>query len=162
MPACRAYPDRFIRDTEFNHLRRNVGGDPHGRRARVAPRDCEVSGLLRRLPYEVRAVVVVSRTTLTCVAHRADVEQVRLLWALLRCPAERDLYYAVHVPGPSGANANASGSRIPTPTGDPRTGDSPSATGANTPVNGKDGNVYFECLECKRQVRVPLPPWPHS
>lgn len=55
------------------------------------------------------------------------------------------------MPGPSGANANASGSRIATPTGDLRTGDSPSA-GANTPVNGKDGNVYFECLECKRQV----------
>ncbi|KAI1797662.1 hypothetical protein LXA43DRAFT_1088744 [Ganoderma leucocontextum] len=57
----------------------------------------------------------------------------------------------VHVPR-SNANATASGSRIPTPTGEMRTGDSPSATGANTPVNGKDGNVYFECLECKRPV----------
>lgn len=58
---------------------------------------------------------------------------------------------AVHVPGSSGANA-ASGSRIPTPTGDLRTGESPSATGANTPVSGKDGNVYFECLECQRPM----------
>ncbi|TBU64833.1 hypothetical protein BD310DRAFT_913472 [Dichomitus squalens] len=57
---------------------------------------------------------------------------------------------AVHVPGPS--NANANGSRIPTPSGDLKNGESPSATGTNTPVNGKDGNVYFECLECKRQI----------
>ncbi|RDX56108.1 hypothetical protein OH76DRAFT_1396446 [Lentinus brumalis] len=58
---------------------------------------------------------------------------------------------AVHVPGSSN---NASGSRIQTPTGEARLadGNSPSATGANTPVSGKDGTVYFECLECKRQV----------
>ena len=43
---------------------------------------------------------------------------------------------------------------MPTPGTDTRVdGASPSATGANTPVNGKDGNVYLECLECKRQVR---------
>ncbi|KAI0724320.1 hypothetical protein C8T65DRAFT_824616 [Cerioporus squamosus] len=58
---------------------------------------------------------------------------------------------SVHVPGSSN---NASGSRIPTPTGEARLadGNSPSATGTNTPVNGKDGTVLFECLECKRQV----------
>ncbi|RPD81765.1 hypothetical protein L226DRAFT_564430 [Lentinus tigrinus ALCF2SS1-7] len=58
---------------------------------------------------------------------------------------------AVHVPGSSN---NASGSRIPTPTGEARPGDgnSPMATGSNTPVNGSNGTVYFECLECKRQV----------
>ncbi|KAI0374404.1 hypothetical protein BV20DRAFT_961553 [Pilatotrama ljubarskyi] len=60
---------------------------------------------------------------------------------------------AVHVPGPS----NAGSSRIPTPNGaDARAGDgnSPSATGTNTPVsgNGKDGTVYFACVECKREI----------
>ncbi|KAI0651621.1 hypothetical protein C8Q79DRAFT_47965 [Trametes meyenii] len=57
---------------------------------------------------------------------------------------------AVHLPGSS----NAGSSRIPTPNGDPKAGDgnSPSATGTNTPVNGKDGTVYFECLECKREI----------
>ncbi|KAI0735415.1 hypothetical protein C8Q76DRAFT_712186 [Earliella scabrosa] len=56
---------------------------------------------------------------------------------------------AVHVPGPS--NATASGSRIPTPTGE-LNGNSPSGTGVNTPVNGKDGTTYFDCLECKRSI----------
>ncbi|KAL7285698.1 hypothetical protein ACG7TL_000803 [Trametes sanguinea] len=58
---------------------------------------------------------------------------------------------AVHVPGPSNA---AGSSRVPTPNGDtqPVDGQSPAATGTNTPVNGKDGTVYFECLECKRQA----------
>ncbi|OSD05987.1 hypothetical protein PYCCODRAFT_1431810 [Trametes coccinea BRFM310] len=58
---------------------------------------------------------------------------------------------AVHVPGPSNA---AGSSRVPTPNGDtqPVDGQSPAATGTNTPVNGKDGTVYFECLECKRQI----------
>ncbi|KAI8995343.1 hypothetical protein BD414DRAFT_237867 [Trametes punicea] len=59
---------------------------------------------------------------------------------------------AVHVPGPSNA---AGSSRVPTPNGgdtQPADGLSPSANGTNTPVNGKDGTVYFECLECKRQI----------
>ncbi|RPD63178.1 hypothetical protein L227DRAFT_416616 [Lentinus tigrinus ALCF2SS1-6] len=53
-----------------------------------------------------------------------------------------------------GAGSWVSGSRIPTPTGEARPGDgnSPMATGSNTPVNGSNGTVYFECLECKRQV----------
>ncbi|KAI0639173.1 hypothetical protein C8Q77DRAFT_43884 [Trametes polyzona] len=61
---------------------------------------------------------------------------------------------AVHVPGPS----NAGTSRIPTPNGDLRAaagdGNSPSATGTNTPVNGasKDGTVYLACLECNREI----------
>ncbi|KAH9853163.1 hypothetical protein C2E23DRAFT_729563 [Lenzites betulinus] len=55
---------------------------------------------------------------------------------------------AVHVPGPS----NAGTSRIPTPNGGET--NSPSATGANTPVNGttKDGTVYLTCLECQREI----------
>lgn len=58
----------------------------------------------------------------------------------------------VHVPGPS--NGVASGSRISTPSGEAKHGErnSPSGTGVNTPVNGKDGTTYFECLECNRQV----------
>ncbi|CDO72448.1 hypothetical protein BN946_scf184977.g149 [Trametes cinnabarina] len=59
---------------------------------------------------------------------------------------------AVHVPGPS--NGAAGSSRVPTPNGDtqPADGNSPAATGSNTPVNGKDGTAYFECLECKRPI----------
>ncbi|KAI0757237.1 hypothetical protein C8Q80DRAFT_1132613 [Daedaleopsis nitida] len=59
---------------------------------------------------------------------------------------------AVHVPG--SANAIASGSRIPTPTGEFKVedGNSPAGTGVNTPVNGKDGTAYFTCPECNRQV----------
>ncbi|KAI0824113.1 hypothetical protein BC628DRAFT_1379858 [Trametes gibbosa] len=55
---------------------------------------------------------------------------------------------AVHVPGPS----NAGTSRIPTPNGGET--NSPSATGANTPVNGasNNGTVYLACLECKREI----------
>ncbi|KAI0762623.1 hypothetical protein C8Q74DRAFT_1291313 [Fomes fomentarius] len=58
----------------------------------------------------------------------------------------------VHVPGPS--NGVASGSRISTPSGETKLGErnSPSGTGVNTPVNGKDGTTYFECLECNRQI----------
>ncbi|KAI0768517.1 hypothetical protein BD413DRAFT_479082 [Trametes elegans] len=55
----------------------------------------------------------------------------------------------VHVPGPS----NAGSSRIATPNGDGHaSGNSPAGTGTNTPVNGRDGTVYFECPECRRQI----------
>ncbi|KAI0336055.1 hypothetical protein GY45DRAFT_1342176 [Cubamyces sp. BRFM 1775] len=49
---------------------------------------------------------------------------------------------------------HTSSSRVPTPNGDARAGDgnSPSGTGANTPVNGKDGTIYLECVECKRSI----------
>ncbi|GBE78127.1 hypothetical protein SCP_0110100 [Sparassis crispa] len=65
---------------------------------------------------------------------------------------------AVHVPGPSNPSlqAGASSSRVASPAGEGKSADAngSAGTGTSTPLNGngKDGTVYLECLNCKRQI----------
>lgn len=58
-----------------------------------------------------------------------------------------------HQAGPSNLSVPlASSSRHPTP--DVKALNASNGTGASTPTSVKDATAYFECLNCKRQVRL--------
>jgi len=66
-----------------------------------------------------------------------------------------NLLFVVHTPVPATVTPHTAVPDTPSSALELKATNGSSGTGTNTPTSVKDGNLYLECVNCSRQVRLP-------